>query len=84
MAELKFKLKEANKLIGRMRLDYLKEINHARESSAASIGADRLCNLAIAIDRKAKSNQLAGQGEDATEMLDLSDVTRDAYRSWTN
>ncbi|EKY4194980.1 quorum-sensing phosphorelay protein LuxU [Vibrio harveyi] len=71
-------------LKGNEQLIYLKEISHALKSSAASFGADRLCDLAIAIDRKAKSNQLAEQGEDATEMLALLDVTRDAYRSWTN
>ncbi|HDM8054400.1 quorum-sensing phosphorelay protein LuxU [Vibrio harveyi] len=71
-------------LKGNEQLIYLKEISHALKSSAASFGADRLCDLAIAIDRKAKSNQLAEQGEDATEMLALLDITRDAYRSWTN
>lgn len=34
------------------RLAYSKEISHALKSSAASFGADRLCELAMSIDKK--------------------------------
>ena len=71
-------------LQGSEQLLYLKEISHALKSSAASFGADRLCELAIAIDKKAKANQLQEQGMEMSEMLDLLHITRDAYRSWTN
>ncbi|GLR02797.1 phosphorelay protein LuxU [Vibrio hyugaensis] len=68
---------------GSEQLIYLKEISHALKSSAASFGADRLCDLAVAIDKKAKSGELVEGGGDITSMLDLLHITRDEYRLWT-
>ncbi|YCO04635.1 quorum-sensing phosphorelay protein LuxU [Vibrio sp. VNB-15] len=68
---------------GGEQLIYLKEISHALKSSAASFGADRLCDLAIATDKKAKASELVEGSEELSLMLDLLHVTRDAYRSWT-
>ncbi|ENJ2049848.1 Hpt domain-containing protein [Vibrio parahaemolyticus] len=68
---------------GSERLMYLKEISHALKSSAASFGADSLCELAMSIDKKAKSGELVEQGSEVNTMLDRLNETRDAYRSWT-
>ncbi len=70
-------------LEGSERLVYLKEISHALKSSAASFGADSLCELAMSIDKKAKSGELVEQGCEVNTMLDRLNETRDAYRSWT-
>ncbi len=67
---------------GEQQLSYLKEISHALKSSAASFGADRLRELAIVIDQKAKNNQLIVGGYEASTMVDLLADTRDVYRSW--
>ncbi|MEI8599512.1 Hpt domain-containing protein [Vibrio sp. M60_M31a] len=64
-------------------LVYLKEISHALKSSAASFGADRLCDLAISIDKKAKAGELAVEGEEATTMIDVLRDTQEVYRSWS-
>lgn len=69
---------------GEAQRDYLKEISHALKSSAASFGADRLCALAVSIDKKAKSNQLLEGGEEVSRMIGLLRDTQDVYRSWSN
>lgn len=69
---------------GEAQLDYLTEISHALKSSAASFGADRLCKLAVSIDKKAKNDQLSEGGEDVSRMIDVLRDTRDVYRSWSN
>lgn len=68
---------------GAERLAYSKEISHALKSSAASFGgADRLCELAMSIDKKAKAGELTAESEVLEVMFDLLHETRDAYRSW--
>ncbi len=67
---------------GDKQLSYLKDISHALKSSAASFGADRLCELAISIDNKVKNNELTEYGDEVTAMVALLTDTRDAYRSW--
>ncbi|PFG55775.1 two-component system phosphorelay protein LuxU [Vibrio sp. ES.051] len=67
---------------GTERLKYLKEISHALKSSAASFGADRLCALAVAIDKKAKTGELDEKAEELAMMLNLLHKTREAYRDW--
>lgn len=39
-------------------MDQLKEISHALKSSAASFGADLLCDIAVDIDGKGKRDEL--------------------------
>ncbi|NVC96161.1 Hpt domain-containing protein [Vibrio natriegens] len=68
---------------GTEQLTYLKEISHALKSSAASFGADRLCDLAISIDKKAKAGELVVEGEEATTMIDVLRDTQEVYRSWS-
>ncbi len=67
---------------GAEQLSYLTEISHALKSSAASFGADCLCELANAIDNKAKNNELNAHEGEVTRMVELLADTRDAYRSW--
>ncbi|AXY01490.1 Hpt domain-containing protein [Vibrio alfacsensis] len=62
---------------------YLREISHALKSSAASFGADQLCELANTIDIRVKSCEIMPQGPEVNEMLELLDRTREAYRAWT-
>ncbi len=69
---------------GEAQWNYLTEISHALKSSAASFGADRLCDLAIYIDKKAKKNQLSEDGNEVSRMIGLLRDTQDAYRSWSN
>lgn len=83
LGEMDTYINNLSTLVGTEQLVYLKEISHALKSSAASFGADRLCELAIAIDKQAKANQLAEQGSEVGEMLDLLHETRETYRSWT-
>ncbi len=68
---------------GEKQLSCLKEISHALKSSAASFGADRLCELAISIDKKAKNHQLIEDGDEASAMVDLLGDTSDVYRSYS-
>lgn len=63
---------------------YLKEISHALKSSAASFGAERLCELAISIDKKAKLNQCQDLENEVSAMLALLQITREVYSSWAN
>ena len=44
--------------------------------------ADRLCELAMSIDKKAKADDLTAESEELEAMFDLLHETRDAYRSW--
>ncbi len=67
---------------GAEQLLYLKEISHALKSSAASFGADRLRELAISIDNKGKTNQLAEDGVEVSTMIEVLGDTCDVYRSW--
>lgn len=64
-------------------LMYLKEISHALKSSAASFGADRLCDLAIQIDHKVKRGESLSHDGDVSMMLDTLKVTQKAYLSWS-
>ncbi|MDF5377499.1 Hpt domain-containing protein, partial [Vibrio parahaemolyticus] len=69
-------------LQGAERLSYSKEISHALKSSAASFAAERLCELSMSIDKKAKAGELTAESEVLEVMFDLLHETRDAYRSW--
>ncbi|WP_346338256.1 quorum-sensing phosphorelay protein LuxU [Vibrio parahaemolyticus] len=83
LGEMDTYIDNLSQLEGSERLMYLKEISHALKSSAASFGADRLCELAMSIDKKAKSGELVEQGSEVNTMLERLNETRDAYRSWT-
>ncbi|MCL9782611.1 Hpt domain-containing protein [Vibrio sp. S4M6] len=60
-------------------VEYLKEISHALKSSAASFGADALCNIAITIDAKAKAGQPINEKQDTDDMLDWLQQTYQRY-----
>lgn len=83
LGEMDTYIDNLSQLEGSEQLVYLKEISHALKSSAASFGADRLCELAMSIDKKAKSGELVEQGSEVNTMLERLNETRDAYRSWT-
>ncbi|EGR1143227.1 TPA: quorum-sensing phosphorelay protein LuxU [Vibrio parahaemolyticus] len=83
LGEMDTYIDNLSQLEGSERLVYLKEISHALKSSAASFGADSLCELAMSIDKKAKSGELVEQGSEVYTMLERLNETRDAYRSWT-
>lgn len=82
LGEMDTYIENLSKLQGAERLAYSKEISHALKSSAASFGADRLCELAMSIDKKAKAGELTAESEVLEVMFDLLHETRDAYRSW--
>ncbi|MDW1975181.1 quorum-sensing phosphorelay protein LuxU [Vibrio sp. Vb1980] len=82
LGEMDTYIENLSQLQGAERLAYSKEISHALKSSAASFGADRLCELAMSIDKKAKAGELTAESEVLEVMLDLLHETRDAYRSW--
>ncbi|WGW01174.1 Hpt domain-containing protein [Vibrio sp. YMD68] len=66
---------------GHDKVAYLKEISHALKSSAASFGADRLCQLSIDIDMKIKTGQGLDPQTDSTEMVSVLELTRDVYQA---
>jgi HPt (histidine-containing phosphotransfer) domain-containing protein len=82
LGEMDTYIENLSQLQGAERLAYSKEISHALKSSAASFGADRLCELAMSIDKKAKAGELTAESEELEVMFDLLHETRDAYRSW--
>jgi HPt (histidine-containing phosphotransfer) domain-containing protein len=82
LGEMDTYIENLSQLQGAERLAYSKEISHALKSSAASFGADRLCELAMSIDKKAKAGELTAESEELEAMFDLLHETRDAYRSW--
>ncbi len=82
LGEMEMYIDNLQNYSGEAQLAYLKEISHALKSSAASFGADRLCQLAIFIDKKAKNNQLTIDDGELVTMVELLGDTRDAYRSW--
>lgn len=57
----------------------LAEICHALKSSAASFGAEPLCQLAIQIDAKSKQGQLMDNQTQVDEMLALLSNTHSTY-----
>lgn len=61
--------------------DYLREISHALKSSAASFGADKLCQLSIDMDNRIKAGQVLNPVEDSAQMVGMLEVTRDAYQA---
>lgn len=83
LGEIDTYIRNLSQLNDTEQLVYLKEISHALKSSAASFGADRLCDLAISIDKKAKAVELAVEGEEATTMIDVLRDTQEVYRSWS-
>ena len=64
------------------KLSYLKGISHALKSSAASFGADALCELAVAIDAKVKQGIALQQQIDVVAMIELLQRTQQAYADW--
>lgn len=58
---------------------YLADISHALKSSAASFGADSLCNFAIGLDAKVKQSK-AITDEDYQDMKSLLVTTYAEYQ----
>lgn len=59
--------------------EHLKEISHALKSSAASFGADALCNLAIDIDTRVKAGELTDCISEADVLMKVINDTYQAY-----
>ena len=59
---------------------YLKEISHALKSSAASFGAEALCQLAIEMDARAKTGELLDKESDVETMVVLLKDTQEQYQ----
>ncbi|WP_428772036.1 quorum-sensing phosphorelay protein LuxU [Vibrio sp.] len=59
---------------------YLSEISHALKSSAASFGADQLCQQARDIDARAKAGITLTLTDDLQPMLELLRSTEQAYQ----
>lgn len=63
---------------------YLAEISHALKSSAASFGADKLCDYAHNIDARVKSKQNIDEVKDTLEILALLKETQVEYLALLN
>ncbi|GMQ47132.1 Hpt domain-containing protein [Vibrio sp. 10N] len=61
------------------KMEQLAEICHALKSSAASFGAEPLCQLAIQIDTKSKQNDLTEDQALIDQVLDLLANTHTTY-----
>ncbi|PMH41927.1 phosphorelay protein LuxU [Vibrio sp. 10N.286.49.B3] len=61
---------------------YLASICHELKSSAASFGADRLCQFALDIDFRVKLNQDLELEKSVDFMLELIGFTYDTYQSF--
>ncbi|ELV8624672.1 Hpt domain-containing protein [Vibrio cidicii] len=66
------------------KITYLKEISHALKSSAASFGADALCDFALNLDGRAKQNDAFDEVNDVLAMIDVLHQTQHAYQKWQN
>tara|TARA_B100001057_G_C22750070_1_gene911401 strand:- start:361 stop:702 length:342 start_codon:yes stop_codon:yes gene_type:complete len=60
---------------------YLTEVSHALKSSAASFGADALCNYSILLDKNAKLGEQLSSPSCKKEMLDLLKKTYSIYQN---
>ena len=60
---------------------YLTEVSHALKSSAASFGADALCNYSILLDKNAKLGEKLSSPSCKKEMLDLLKKTYSIYQN---
>ena len=60
---------------------YLTEVSHALKSSAASFGADALCNYSILLDKNAKLGEQLSSPSCKKEMLDLLKKTHSIYQN---
>ncbi|MDC0612539.1 Hpt domain-containing protein [Vibrio sp.] len=61
------------------KVTHLTDISHALKSSAASFGADALCQLAISIDSKAKQDTLSDINSEVKALTQLIEETRSTY-----
>lgn len=68
-----------DELLEEQRLVQMKEISHALKSSAASFGADHLCELANDIDYRVKTQVSLSFSVDGQALLDSMQKTRQAY-----
>ena len=83
LGEIHTYIDHLQKYEGEEQLTYLQDISHALKSSAASFGADRLCELAIFIDKKAKAGSLVVNGDEASTMIEVLRDTQEVYRQWS-
>ncbi len=63
---------------------HLGNISHALKSSAASFGADNLCQIALRIDENLKANERVPLLEVQEVMLESLQATIDIYQSHVN
>ena len=67
-------------LEGQEQHDYLTEVSHALKSSAASFGADALCEYSVVLDQTAKSGKQLTSPSYKKEMVDLLNKTYSIYQ----
>lgn len=65
------------------RAAHLTEISHALKSSAASFGADRLCELAIDIDTRGKQQQLGDIDQETKNFVEMLCLTHETYTAFS-
>jgi two-component system phosphorelay protein LuxU len=61
----------------------LSEISHALKSSAASFGADALCQRANSVDARVKRSEILTFESDVQPFVTLLDATLDAYLAFS-
>ncbi|WP_254052644.1 Hpt domain-containing protein [Aliivibrio sp. EL58] len=65
-------------------IEKVREISHCLKSSAGSFGADKLANMAIHIEEKAKHKQKDWVERNISEFVNIARGTELAYRQMIN
>lgn len=65
-------------------IEKVREISHCLKSSAGSFGADKLANMAIHIEEKAKNKQKDWVERNISEFVNIARGTELAYRQMIN
>ncbi|MCL9774626.1 Hpt domain-containing protein [Vibrio methylphosphonaticus] len=66
------------------KVECMKEISHALKSSAASFGAEALCDFALAVDSDAKGEGLQNDQNRVDAMLSHLHATHEQYVEFLN
>ncbi|USD66112.1 Hpt domain-containing protein [Vibrio sp. SCSIO 43136] len=59
--------------------DQLKSISHSLKSSAASFGAEQLCDFATNLDARYKTGEVISTNENRQTMIEYLNTTREEY-----
>lgn len=63
-------------------IEKVREISHCLKSSAGSFGADKLANMAVDIEEKAKQKQKEWVERNMSEFVNIARQTEMAYRQF--